>query len=173
MGVLGTIIAFVLANEEQGRKTLHSHWQIWTKELDSELRDNLFAKDPQVRATTRRKFFNIVDHLMHTSYECDFEVEHNCNRPQDGSQPITESPTMLEDRDNHVFRNIGLELVMTPPATLDDCDKKILHNSRRKGLCKEIKGHVIQCAACDTTVPTADIINFALGSWRESAIKNG
>ena len=109
---------------------------------------------------------------MHTSYECDFEVEHNCNRPQDGSQPITESPTTLEDRDNHVFYNIGLAPIATPPATLDDRDKQIFRNSRHKGLCKQIKGHVIQCAACDTTVPTADIINFVLGSWRELAIKN-
>jgi hypothetical protein len=124
MGVLGTVIAFAPADEEQGRKTLHSHWQIWTKELDSELRDNLFAKDPQVRATTRKKIFSIVNHLMHTSYECDFEVEHNYNRPQDGSQTITESPTTLEDRDNHVFRNIGLAPITTLPETLDDRDKK-------------------------------------------------
>lgn len=77
MGVLGTVIAFAPAYEEQGRKTLHSHWQIWTKEMDSELHDNLFAKDQQVRATTRKKFFNIVNHRMHSSCECDFEVEHN------------------------------------------------------------------------------------------------
>ena len=172
-GVLGTVVAFAPADEEQGRKTLHSHWQIWTKELNSELRDDLFAKDPQRRATARKKFFNIVDHLMHTRYECDLEVELNCNRPLGGSQPITESPTTLEEGVNHIFRNIGLAPITNPPATLEDRDKQIFRNARHKGLSKDIKGHVIQCAACDTTVPTADIINFALGSWRELAIKDG
>ncbi len=27
-GILGTVIAFAGADEEQGRKTLHQHWQI-------------------------------------------------------------------------------------------------------------------------------------------------
>jgi len=27
-GILGTVLAFAGANEEQGRKTLHRHWQI-------------------------------------------------------------------------------------------------------------------------------------------------
>ncbi len=30
-GILGTVLAFAGANEEQGRKTLHQHWQIWVK----------------------------------------------------------------------------------------------------------------------------------------------
>jgi hypothetical protein len=31
-GILGKVIAFAPAHEEQGRKTLHSHWQIWVQE---------------------------------------------------------------------------------------------------------------------------------------------
>ena len=31
-GILGTVVAFAGADEEQGRKTLHQHWQIWVKE---------------------------------------------------------------------------------------------------------------------------------------------
>jgi hypothetical protein len=27
-GILGTVVAFSVAGEEQGRKTLHHHWQI-------------------------------------------------------------------------------------------------------------------------------------------------
>ena len=30
-GILGTVRAFAGANEEQGRKTLHRHWQIWVE----------------------------------------------------------------------------------------------------------------------------------------------
>jgi hypothetical protein len=28
-GILGTVRAFAGADEEQGQKTLHQHWQIW------------------------------------------------------------------------------------------------------------------------------------------------
>ena len=39
------------ADEEQGRKTLHRHWQIWVQELNQTLRDCLFDTD----ATKRKK----------------------------------------------------------------------------------------------------------------------
>ena len=38
-GILGIVIAFVGADEEQGRKTLHRHWQIWVKEINQTVRD--------------------------------------------------------------------------------------------------------------------------------------
>ena len=40
-GILGTVKAFTAAYEEQGRKTLHRHWQIWVKELSQTLRNSL------------------------------------------------------------------------------------------------------------------------------------
>jgi hypothetical protein len=33
-GILGTVHAFAGADKEQGRKTLHWHWQIWVKEIN-------------------------------------------------------------------------------------------------------------------------------------------
>ena len=41
-GILGTVVAFAGADEEQGRKTLHRHWQIWVKEINQTVRDSLF-----------------------------------------------------------------------------------------------------------------------------------
>jgi hypothetical protein len=38
-GILSTVIAFAGADEEQGRKTLHQHWQIWVEESDQTIRD--------------------------------------------------------------------------------------------------------------------------------------
>jgi hypothetical protein len=38
-GILGTVIAFAGTDEEQGRKTLHRHWQIWVEEIDQTIRD--------------------------------------------------------------------------------------------------------------------------------------
>ncbi len=33
-GIFGIVVAFSAADEEQGRKTLHHHWQIWVKEIN-------------------------------------------------------------------------------------------------------------------------------------------
>jgi hypothetical protein len=33
-GIVGTVIAFAGADEEQGRKTFYQHWQIWVEEID-------------------------------------------------------------------------------------------------------------------------------------------
>jgi hypothetical protein len=36
-GILCTVLAFSGADEEQGRKILHQHWQIWVQELNQSL----------------------------------------------------------------------------------------------------------------------------------------
>jgi hypothetical protein len=36
-GILGTVLAFSGADEEQDCKTLHQHWQIWVQELNQTL----------------------------------------------------------------------------------------------------------------------------------------
>jgi hypothetical protein len=38
-GILGTVLAFSAADEEQGRNTFHSHWQTWFQEFDQTLRN--------------------------------------------------------------------------------------------------------------------------------------
>ncbi|MEY3314042.1 MAG: hypothetical protein RLZZ578_1562, partial [Bacteroidota bacterium] len=37
-GILGRVIAFAPAHEEQGRRTLHSHWQVWVEDLSPQIR---------------------------------------------------------------------------------------------------------------------------------------
>jgi hypothetical protein len=33
-GILDTVVAFSTADKEQGRKTLHRHWQVWVTEIN-------------------------------------------------------------------------------------------------------------------------------------------
>ncbi len=40
--ILGTVRAFADADEEQGHKTLHRHWQIWMEDINQTLRNALF-----------------------------------------------------------------------------------------------------------------------------------
>jgi hypothetical protein len=55
-GILGTVLAFAGADKEQGRKTLHQHWQIWVKELSQTLRNLLFHKNVKIKHKARRSF---------------------------------------------------------------------------------------------------------------------
>jgi hypothetical protein len=40
-GLLGTVVAFSAADEEQARKTLHRRWQIWVKEINQTVQKTL------------------------------------------------------------------------------------------------------------------------------------
>ena len=62
-GILGAVLAFSVADEEQGRKTLHQHWQIWVQELNQTLRDCLFDTD----ATKRKK---CTKNILPTYWQC-------------------------------------------------------------------------------------------------------
>ena len=55
-GILGIVRAFFAADEEQGRKTLHRHWQIWIKEMNQTLRNALFDNNPITMMEARKTF---------------------------------------------------------------------------------------------------------------------
>ncbi len=55
-GILGTVLAFAGADEEQGHKTLHRHWHIWVKELSQTLRNLLFHKNVKIKHKQGRSF---------------------------------------------------------------------------------------------------------------------
>jgi hypothetical protein len=49
IGILRTVQAFAGADEEQGRKTLHQHWQIWVEDINQTLRNALFDNNKNTR----------------------------------------------------------------------------------------------------------------------------
>ena len=63
-GILGTVLAFFGADEEQGRKTLHRHWQIWVQELNQTLQDCLFDTVAAKRKDARKNSANISTMLL-------------------------------------------------------------------------------------------------------------
>ncbi len=67
-GILGTVTAFAGADKEQGRKTLHPHWQIWVEEIDQTIRDCLFHKEDTTRAEVRNIFLKLIDDVISASY---------------------------------------------------------------------------------------------------------
>ena len=113
-GVLGTVISFGPADEEQGRGTLHSHWQIWIHEMNRDLRDLLFFKYKEdqykekaewnkKRVEAREKFYKLINQLLQSKFEVDLEVLHECktddNKSSENKQCDDKSIPPLISRD--------------------------------------------------------------------------
>lgn len=134
-GVLGTVISFGPADEEQGRGTLHSHWQIWIKEMNRDLRDLLFFKYKEDQYKTREernkkrvearcKFYNLINQLLQSKYELDLEVLHECktidNKSSQSKQSIGESIPRLISRNDSSEQS--LESSIMDQSDLFDCN---------------------------------------------------
>jgi hypothetical protein len=76
-GILGTVLAFAGVDKEQGRKTLHWHWQIWVEEINQALRD-CFHKDTTTRNEAWNTFCKHIDNVLSASYGPDLYITHSC-----------------------------------------------------------------------------------------------
>ena len=92
-GVLGVVEAFAKADEEQGRKTLHSHWLIWVRNL-GKLQSLLYSSDEDIAKEAREEFIKYIDKVMSASYGDKFEVSPRCC-PNES----------FVDRENQIFRD--------------------------------------------------------------------
>jgi len=93
-GILGTLLAFVPGDEEQGRGTLHSHWKCWLAELSQGLQNFLVAKSKHEREKARADFLQHADTVLHASYGSNLIVTHNCIN-EDGA--VCQRTNMVED----------------------------------------------------------------------------
>ena len=53
-GVLGDVLAFIGAHKERSRRTLHSHWQVVSKQLLMETQNLLFTEDKYEKPEARK-----------------------------------------------------------------------------------------------------------------------
>ena len=72
------VVAFFGADEEQGRKTLHRHWQIWVQELNQTLKDCLFDTDAAKRKDARKTFCQHINNVISACYGPELIIKHRC-----------------------------------------------------------------------------------------------
>ncbi len=94
-GILGTVWAYAGADEEQGQKTLHQHWQIWVEGIDQTLRNALFDNDHKTRNKARQTFQQHIDNVVRTSYGPQFCITHKCSGEKDQETLKTGIPESL------------------------------------------------------------------------------
>ncbi len=63
-GILGTVVAFSGADEEQGRKTINWHWQIWVTEIKQTVQNCLFNEDITIRDRAGKTFCKQIDNVL-------------------------------------------------------------------------------------------------------------
>jgi hypothetical protein len=147
-GILGTLLAFFGADEEQGRKTLHHHWQLWVQELNQTLRDCLFDTDATKRKEARKIFCQQIDYVISACYGPELIITHTCIDGDENEQNKVDIPVNLfREKDPANFRR-----------------------ARHKELCDEDNGCIMYCPDCTQTVSTKDIVNKALQRWKDCLI---
>ena len=166
-GILGDVQAFARADKEQGRGSLHAHWNIFVKQLSQQIRNFLFHHDPTVRAKTREEFAMYIDSIICASYGTDLEVVHNCksssipnvDRPECGN-PASKTDKESNCNEDHKIKHdipIPLEKSFEPEEI------QLFRDARHKSLSKVIQGKVIRCKRrCKLVVSSKDIINSHL-----------
>ena len=115
------------------------------------MHDLLFDSNEEKKADARKRFTQLIDNLLHTSYGPDMVVKHACSdvSVQSISDP-TPADSIFVDREPQVFRD-----------------------ARHKTLSHDIMGRVMPCVKCGSEVSTIDIVNLALESWRQKAKQEG
>ena len=138
--ILGDVIAFAPAHEEQARYTLHSHWQVWVKQLCNSKRLGLWASDPVERERNREKFYEYVDSIMKASYTTPLSFKHSCTESTDGS-----------DKRDIIHRDI-----------------QTFRDARHQTLCFGTKGKLLQCRKCNTKFAPTEFVENTLTERLES-----
>jgi hypothetical protein len=116
LGVFGEPLAACEADEEQGRKTLHSHWLIWIKDF-SFVRQMCYHNDQTVRETARSKLSEYVQRTMCASYGDRYEVSHVCQSGvvtqfiEDAFEPLPDQVVRDGRHKDHCFSVEGKSYV--------------------------------------------------------------
>ncbi len=148
-GIVGTLLAFAPADEEQQKFTLHRHWQLFVEEIDQSLRRNLFHPDPVIKKNARAKFYAYIDKVMSASYDEDLHIVHYC----DGI-PVDLRREVSEVRHGKI------------------CERpyQVLRDARSKELSQDYNGQILQCDRCNTNVSCIDVINLSVQRWKQHVL---
>ena len=143
-GVFGVPIAYSRTDEEQGRKTLHSHWQIWVKDFNK-IRDALFQSDDRKKKAARDALISYINKVVCASYGTDFVVTHNCDEDRPVTMPMHE-----------ILQEVK--------------DKNILRRANHQDHCLDVKGKVLECKQCGKQFSPSECIDMGISHIRQQSL---
>ena len=101
-GIFGDVVAWSIATEEQGRKTLHGHSLIWLKEWP-ELHERLISNDDAIRQSASQQVATYVDRIQttHIIARDDLNFKRPCDAscPSNGDTHMAHHMELIQDQD--------------------------------------------------------------------------
>ena len=151
IGIFAEILAFALATEEQGRKSLHGHFLLfvkgWKQILDIIQKPALTSQDEtaQVAARTKAKVFymNACSARLFSDFEPD--------------KPLKATPVFYHSDCRYVRGPIDNMRYTAAPVP----DQQ-LRDMRHQKKCEAFKGHIATCQKCGKKFSANEIVTNAL-----------
>lgn len=144
IGIFGTTIAFAPADEEQGRKTLHQHVQLWVKEFDTSFRKKLFDHDKKIRKESRNNLYQYIDKIMSASFGPELVAPSLKDKPKTASV-------------DHL---------------LCDVTTQIFRDARHEEGHKLIGGRVMKDLQDGSLISCEHLINHSLKTWKQHSLRD-
>ena len=148
-GVFGVPIAYSRTDEEQGRKTLHAHWQIWV-ELFNTTRSALFHSDESKRRAARDALISYIDQVVCASYGTNFVVTHNCGAGKELDCPPVTMPM------HQILQEVE--------------DKNVIRKAAHQDHCLDVKGKLLECKQCRESFSPSECITMGVNHLRRKQI---
>ncbi len=123
------MLAYFAAGEEQGRKTLHCHWQIWVKEIDKTLCNCLFHEDDTIRDIARKTFCKQIDNVITAGYGSEFCITHKCLSKKNDLVNKQDMADVLFQSKTHIFFDVHVTKNYMQTFKEDLCHALIVEKS--------------------------------------------
>ena len=147
-GMVGDLVAWNQTVEEQGRGSLHAHWQLFTKQLSTKARLELFHEDKVIRETARKELIDYIDSMICASYGSEIDIVHTCS-----------NQTFNTTHHHEIYDKEAKEMAPENEKYFSR-HAQIFRNSRNK-YCTCDTGYLSVCNNCGDLIKCEDIIeNF-------------
>jgi hypothetical protein len=152
MSLFGEVIAWCLATEEQGRKSLHGHYLVYIKNWNRVMNILQRVKDEPKNdgywtyADALRDAKSMFSNACSARLFSDFEV----------TKPLSEIPVFSHDNCRSERNPKQMRYTVRP------VEDQILREMRHKVTCHEHNGHIATCGKCSKCFSINEIIENAL-----------
>jgi hypothetical protein len=146
-GIVGDLVAWNQTTEEQGRGSLHAHWQLFTEQLSTRARLDLFHTDKVTKDIARKELVDYIDSMICASYGTDIDIVHDCEAPR-------------------IPNGIGFDILdkrakesSTPTEKFSSRSHQIFRDARHKYCRSTTNSYLTICNHCSGFIRSEDIPN--------------
>ena len=167
-GIFGRLKAYAGGHEEQGRKTLHGHWNCWVHGFET-IRKHFFSRDLVKRNEARDEFLQYVKKVMSATYGYSIKVSHWCfdNTEEASNEGLPKEDGVCQLRQRTLKTGNANDFFFdckagAPNVEPQKSQLQRLRNARHKKKAQRIDGRILTCNSCQAEFSTKEILNMSL-----------